>query len=695
MRFLSLALLAGAALLGRAQKMSLEDDPKKENTYFDAKRVPPLLELTPSNWEEEVNQTKFLMVKHYSPYCPHCIDFAPTFQTLYEFYHTSKPAVATADDETFMDFYSFRFGMINCVAFYDLCVEHEVKTYPMTIIYENGQPRESIRGVKAMDILSTAIEDAIDTYKPGTRPKYLDLPEPGDHETPKESAKPAPSGVDKTDNLEHVDEHKEDHEPDQATEAKEEAEIQHGGDFGKDWKAPSTGEKLKEQENAPKKTVNDLNPAGTSVDLDPDSFQKLVTVTKDPWFIKFYAPWCPHCQHMAPTWEQLGKTMKGKVNIGEVNCEVEKRLWLGDFVAYAEKAMDLAGGVPDVDAKAFSALEEKHDVIFTYFYDHATTTEDFDALNKLPLSLIGHGRIVKTSDKALLDRFKITTLPRLMVSRDGRPDYYPPLAPKDMRDVSQILEWMSTVWLPLVPEVTANNARQVMNNRVVVLAILDRDNKDTFESGLKEVKIAAQDWADRSQQAFELDRQKLRDEKQAKIDEAKARGDERAEDKAKGIVINMESRKPKEVGFAWIDGVFWQRWLKETYGVDVKSGEQIIITDQDRRRYWDMTPAGSPIQVSRTSILETLTQIATHGPSSIRAKYTISAFEKIFWDIRFSFVDRPFFTMLCVIGIVGGFVYWLRNRRRGSRRGGHFRLDDGLGIKEGLMGNASGGRKAD
>lgn len=634
--------------------------------------------------------------------------------------------------------------MINCVAFYDLCVEHEVKTYPMTVIYENGQPRESIRGVKAMDILSTAIEDAIDTYKPGTRPKYLDLPEPGDHATPKESDKPAPSGVGKPEETEHIDEQKEDHEPEHASEPKEEAEIEHGGDFGKDWKAPSTGEKLKEQEKEPKKTVNALNPAGTSVDLDPESFQKLVTVTKDPWFIKFYAPWCPHCQHMAPTWEQLGKTMKGKVNIGEVNCEAEKRLCkeagvlsfptllffsggerveyvglrgLGDFVAYADKAMDLAGGIPDVNAKDFSALEEKHDVLFTYFYDHATTTEDFDALNKLPLSLIGHGKIVKTGDKALLDRFKITTLPRLMVSRDGRPDYYPPLAPKDMRDVSQILEWMSTVWLPLVPEVTANNARQIMNERVVVLAVLNRDNKDSFESGLKEVKSAAHDWADRSQQAFELDRQKLRDEKQARIEEAKARGDERGEDKAKGIVINMESRKPKEVGFAWIDGVFWQRWLKETYGVDVKNGERILINDQDvstklhplhaeinerltllplqRRRYWDITPSGSPIIVSRTSILDTLTQIATHGPSSIRAKYTISAFEKIFWDIRFSFVDRPLFTMFCIVAIVGGFAYWLRIRRRGSRRGGHFRLDDGLGIKEGLMGSSSGGRKAD
>lgn len=140
---------------------------------------------------------------------------------------------------------------------------------------------------------------------------------------------------------------------------------------------------------------------------------------------------------------------------------------------------------------------------------------------------------------------------------------------------------MGSVWLPLVPEVTATTAKQVMNNRIVVLAVLDRTNEKTFESAMKEIKGAAHEWADRADRAFELDRQKLRDEKQAKIDEAKARGDERAEDKAKEIVINMESRRPKEVGFAWIDGVFWQRWVKTTYGIDVVNGQQAIINDQD------------------------------------------------------------------------------------------------------------------
>jgi protein disulfide-isomerase len=105
-----------------------------------------------------------------------------------------------------------------------------------------------------------------------------------------------------------------------------------------------------------------------------------------------------------------------------------------------------------------------------------------------------------------------------------------------------------------------------------------------------------------------------------------------------------------------------------------------------------MTPDGSAITVASAPIIETLERIATSGPSAIRAKYTISSFEKVFWDIRFSFVDRPLFTMLCVSGVIGGFVYWLRNRRR--RRGGHFRLDDGLGIKEGFVGS-NGNHKAD
>src|SRR5262249_34482921 len=68
------------------------------------------------------------------------------------------------------------------------------------------------------------------------------------------------------------------------------------------------------------------NPKGISVSLTAESFQKLVTATQHSWFIKFYAPWCPHCKELKPIWDQVAKEMAGKLNIGEVNCDAEPRL---------------------------------------------------------------------------------------------------------------------------------------------------------------------------------------------------------------------------------------------------------------------------------------------------------------------------------------------------------------------------------
>ena len=39
-----------------------------------------------------------------------------------------------------------------------------------------------------------------------------------------------------------------------------------------------------------------------------------------PWFIEFYAPWCPHCMHLAPVWDDLHRQNKDKVNVARVDC---------------------------------------------------------------------------------------------------------------------------------------------------------------------------------------------------------------------------------------------------------------------------------------------------------------------------------------------------------------------------------------
>lgn len=459
-----------------------------------------------------------------------------------------------------------------------------------------------------MEVLSKVIEDALEKTKPGTRPASIKLPAPGAHSTedgPKVNlADPADNKPEKEKETPILEKTATSDAPKTDPSADAKAEVDANakkGFYTIDFQPPT------HKTPKPSKTPNT---AGVSQPLTHETFQSLVTMTQDPWFIKFYAPWCHHCQAMAANWEQLAREMKGKLNIGEVNCDQESRLCkdarvqgypsivffkggerveyeglrgLGDFIQYAEKAVDLSSGVPEVNAAEFEALEKKEDVIFVYFYDHATTSEDFIALERLPLTLIGHAKLVKTRDPKLYERFKISTWPRMLVSREGRPTYYTPLTPAAMRDTNQILKWMKSVWLPIVPEMTAANAREIMDHRMVVLAILNRDDQEGFARAQRELRSAANEWMDKQIQLFQLERQELRDAKQLRIEEAEDRGDARALRAAKHIRINLDMADKKQVTFAWVDGVFWQRWIKTTYGIDVKDGERVIINDEDVR----------------------------------------------------------------------------------------------------------------
>lgn len=523
-----------------------------------------------------------------SPWCAHCQMFAPVYQTLYEFYYTST--VPDPDSPTatvpFEKAYDIRFATLDCQAYGDLCTKHDIVAYPRTIIYKDGERVDFVGGAKPMKTVSDMIEAALEKEKPGTRPKALVLPEVKEEEE-EEEEEDSPQKSESTAEKSTDNEEKKDYTASKTTET-DKADI---------------AEKIK-----PAKPSVTPNQEGKSVPLTAESFQNLVTMTQEPWFIKFYAPWCHHCQAMAPNWQQMAKEMKGRLNVGEVNCDAESRLCkdvrlkgyptilffkggerveydglrgFGDLLHYAEKALDICEGIKDVDAASLAEFEKKEEVIFVYFYDHATATEDFQALDRLPLSLIGRAKLVKTKDPKLYERFKITTWPRLLVSREGRPTYYTPLTPREMRDTHMVLSWMKSVWLPIVPELTASNAREIMDGKMVVLGILNRDDKDAFTGALHEMKEAANDWMDKQIQAFQLERQNLRDAKQLRLEEAEDRGDQRGVRAAKNIRINMDWSDRKEVAFAWVDGVFWQRWIRTTYGIDTKDGDRVIINDED------------------------------------------------------------------------------------------------------------------
>jgi protein disulfide-isomerase len=412
----------------------------------------------------------------------------------------------------------------------------------------------------------------------------------------------------------------------------------------------------------------------------------------------------------------MARKMEGKVNVGEVNCDIEKRLCrdvkvkayptilffrggerieyeglrgLGDLIHFAHKTLAVEEGVRDVTAAEFEELEKQEEVIFLYCYDQATTSEDFIALERLVMSLIGHAKLVKSSDVALSQRFKISTWPRLLVSRDGQPSYYEALSPQTMRDYRRVLDWMQTVWLPLVPELDASNAREIMDGKLVVLGILSRDRPEEFASAKREIKNAALEWIDKQTQSFQLARQDLRDAKQLRIEEAEDRNNERALRNAKALRIDTSDIERKAVGFAWVDGVFWERWIRTTYGISVRDGERVVINDEANKRYWDNTVTGNPIVSSRTSILETLSRIVSN-PANLPPKSTTTPLGHLWWVIRGGFISHPLVSaVLLIIFLVGATIY---GRKFVRRSGGYIKLSEKGGPMDGLLGGNSGGQ---
>ena len=525
---------------------------------------------------------------------------------------TSKPVSTPKSKDiktslnTFERYYDFHFASIDCTAFGDACSAREINAFPTFSLYKESKMVKKFDGHKDMAGLSAFVEQTLESIRPGSRPtEGVKLPEPGASSVDTGAKPEIPANKDKdvAAGKEAGEKHKE---------AISEAGASAPAPDGKETKTPKA--KTLPGPNNSKKPSTTPNPAGASIALSQESFQKLVTNTQDPWFVKFYAPWCHHCQALAPSWHQMAKELQGKLNIGEVNCDAETRLCkdvrvkgyptihffrggerveyeglrgLGDLVSYAKKALDVGMGVDYVDAAQFKELEETEEVIFLYFFDHATTSEDFAALERLTLSLVGHAKLVKTDSAALAERFRISTWPRLLVSRDGRPSFYSALSPAEMRDFRRVLGWMQSVWLPLVPELTASNAREIMTNRYVVLGILSRERADEFVLDKREIKNAALDWMEKQTHAFQLERQELRDSKQLRIEEAEDRGDQRALRNAKSIHIDISENDKKQVGFAWVDGVFWDRWIRTTYGINVAiDGERVVIIDEDVRVFW-------------------------------------------------------------------------------------------------------------
>ena len=62
------------------------------------------------------------------------------------------------------------------------------------------------------------------------------------------------------------------------------------------------------------------------VDLNSNNFDNRVKDSDGVWVVEFYAPWCGHCQQLAPEYQKAAKALKGIIGVGGINCDEEKQL---------------------------------------------------------------------------------------------------------------------------------------------------------------------------------------------------------------------------------------------------------------------------------------------------------------------------------------------------------------------------------
>ncbi|KAI8049986.1 thioredoxin-like protein [Syncephalis plumigaleata] len=496
--------------------------------------------------------TGMWFVKHYSPKCKHCKKMAPFWVELSHKYAETK---------------DFHLGEINCLVEADLCERHDITGFPTMIMYNNGDRGDEFEEEPTVESMSLFVEQQLLKHAAEKKVKTPPIPQANPvKNTTDTTTTPAPS----------------------ANEADKKATKQ------SDKNQTSSHDAI-------------VNPDGHEVALSSVTFNELVNSHSGPWFIKFFAPWCGHCQHLAPTWKELGHTLKGKVNVGSVDCTIEADICkqfnvlgyptlklfvedttidyrggrsLDDLQSFAVKAS--VKPVTEISMNDWTEVTIQHDI----FYIMSGVSADDQAntiYGSLARSLFSLSTYYRTSDTALARQLKLPEKPVFAVYKDEQVFTYT----GSLTDKTAMQEFIERHRYPALIPIDINNSQDMLGDdgeNWVVLGLL-APKRVGFDRSKADLKSAALEF------------------KRQLASSALHSGDD---------VDDARVSSSDVVRFAWLDATNYVSYVSGAFGIQDAALPTYVIIHRKDSEYYDKDVNGQSFRFAKNDILANLEAARNH-----------------------------------------------------------------------------------
>ncbi|MBW0480457.1 hypothetical protein O181_020172 [Austropuccinia psidii MF-1] len=595
-------------------------------------------QLNEANYNSTI-QKGLWFIEHFSPFCPHCQDFAPSWINLTKENNQSS---------------YLNFGQIDCIAQGDLCIELKIDYYPQFRLYDDGKLIETYeKGYKDIPKLQNYLNEKLEDYQ--IRHSLTSIP-------PNSTALSASNFI--------LSNHS-----------------------SKTISFPNPNGQVISLN--PRNWPNYTNPNTTNGPIFINFYvpwcphcRKLSPVWKDvaQSLSKVINVADVDCSLLSnqPICKQEPISQFPTIFLYHQGARIlySGPRTLNSLDSFAQKAAATAGAT-DISLEKFEQLITQHELFFLFLYSNSTPHDDILAFQDATASLLGTALIYRSNSSELIHKFSLfNQSAQFLVFKDFNQEPWSTMPVESsltrvarlhrVEMMKNIQDWINLNNLSLLSELSSLNYGQIFNTKtrgLVVLACFKAKSSGGDPTNLKltelknQIKVWARQWK-KSQEA---------------------------------------RRVFMTVDWVSVDGDLWADWLDNRFGLrlppskeDPKESSGIIIFDPVNHLYYDSQVNGVPIKFKPSSVFQSLLGIEM---KKARAKVSGTSAEQMSWRLHWTVFgtaklvrEHWLLLMMALIGsILGAFKALKMKRTRlmlknsGCRSPSHS-SKGGFGI--GLMGFA-------